>query len=125
MQYLFQREEHNVIKLLPHGNNKKKRPYRRLLPSTLDVLKDSQISDTKPKQYLDEVYRSSGNICFARSLSELPRGPRDKYNARATSKKSAASSNISQNSSTKLDEVWVLLEKAKVEEDESAELKFI
>ena len=49
----------------------------------------------------------------------------DRYNVRATSKKSAASSNISQNSSTKLDEVWVLLEKAKVEEDESAELKFI
>ena len=125
MRYLFQREKHNVIKLLPHGNSEKKRPYRRLLPSTLDVLKDSQTSDTKPKQYLDEVYHSSEDICFARSLSELPRGPRDKYNARATSKKSATSSNISQNSSTKLDEVWVFLEKAKVEEDESAELKFI
>ena len=33
--------------------------------------------------------------------------------------------NMSQSSSKKLDEVWVLLEKAKVEEDESAELKFI
>ena len=125
MQYLFQRKEHNVIKLLPHGNSKKKRPYRRLLPSTLDVLKDSQTSVTKPKQYLDEVYRSSGDICFARSLSGLSRGPRDKYNARAASKNSATSSNVSQNSSTKLDEVWVLLEKAKVEEDESEELKFI
>ena len=42
MEYLFQHEERNVIKLLPHGNNKKKRPYRRLLPSTLHVLKDSK-----------------------------------------------------------------------------------
>ena len=103
MQYLFQREEHNVIKLFLHGNSKKKRPYRRLLPSTLDVLKDSQASVIKPKQYLDEVYRSSGDICFARSLSELPSGPR--YNARATSKNSATSTNVSQNSSTKLEEV--------------------
>ena len=32
---------------------------------------------------------------------------------------------MSQSSSKKLDKVWVLLEKAKVEEDESAELEFI
>ena len=37
----------------------------------------------------------------------------------------AALSNVSQNSSMTLDEALVLLEKAKVEEDESAELKFI
>ena len=37
----------------------------------------------------------------------------------------AALSNVSQNSSRRLDEALVLLEKAKVEEDESAELKFI
>ena len=89
------------------------------------MVKDSKTSATKPKQYLDEVYRSSQDICFARSLRELPRGPGDIYNARATSKKSTTSSNVSQNSSTKLDEVWVLLEKPKVKEDESAELKFI
>ena len=35
------------------------------------------------------------------------------------------SSNVSQSSSTNLDEVWVLLEKAKVEKDKSAEIKFI
>ena len=37
----------------------------------------------------------------------------------------ASLSNVSQNSSRKLDEALVLLEKAKVEEDESTELKFI
>ena len=43
----------------------------------------------------------------------------------ATSNKLAALSNVSQNPSRKLDKALVLLEKAKVEEDESAELKFI
>ena len=37
----------------------------------------------------------------------------------------AALSNVSQNPSRKLDEPLVLLEKAKVEEDESAKLKLI
>ena len=36
----------------------------------------------------------------------------------------ASLSNVSQNSSRKLDEALVLLQKAKVEEDESAEIKF-
>ena len=49
VQYLFQHEEHNVIKLIPHGDSKNKRPYRRLLRSTLDVLKDSKTSAKKPK----------------------------------------------------------------------------
>ena len=116
MQYLFENEEHNVIKLLPYGNSKKKHPYCQLL-------KDSKTSAKKPKPYLHEVYHSS--ICFPRSLSELFRGPRDIQNAKATSNKLAALSNVSQNSSRRLDEALVLLEKAKVEEDESAELKFI
>ena len=93
--------------------------------SVLIADKDSKTSAKKPKQYLDEVYRSSGDICFARSLSELPRGPRDIYNARVTSENSTTSSNVSQNSSTRLNKVWVLLEKAKVKDDESTELKFI
>ena len=86
MQYLFHHEEHNVIKMLPHGNSEMKHRYHRLLPSTLDVIKDLKTSAKKPKQYVDEVYHSFGDICFARSLSELPRGPRDVNNARATSK---------------------------------------
>ena len=49
VQFLFQHEEHNVIKLIPHGDSKNKRPYRRLLRSTLDVLKDSKTSAKKPK----------------------------------------------------------------------------
>ena len=70
------------------------------------MLKDSKTSAKKLKQYFEEVHRLSGDICFARSLSELPRGPRDIYNARATSKRSTTSSNVSQSSSTKIDEVW-------------------
>ena len=70
VQYLFEHKEHNVIKLLPYGNSKKKHPYCQLL-------KDSKTSAKKPKPYLHEVYRSSRDICFARSLSELFRGLRD------------------------------------------------
>ena len=47
-------------------------------------------SAEKPKQYLNEVSRSSGDIYFSRSLSELPRVPRDIYNTKVTT-----SSNVS------------------------------
>ena len=70
VQYLFEHEEHNVIKLLPYGNSNKKHPYWQLL-------KDSKNSAKKPKPYLDEVYCSSQDICFSRSLSEHFRGLKD------------------------------------------------
>ena len=70
MQYLFENEEHNVIKLLPYGNSKKKHSHSQLL-------KDSKTSAKKPKPYLHEVYHSSQDVCFARSFSELLRGLRD------------------------------------------------
>ena len=38
------------------------------------------------KDYLDEVYRSSGDVINVRSMNELPRGPSDLYNARYAAK---------------------------------------
>ena len=71
VQYLFEHVEHNVIKLLlPYENSKKKHPHCQLL-------KDSKTSAKKPKPYFHEVYRSSQDICFEMSLSELFRGLRD------------------------------------------------
>ena len=70
MQYLFENEEHNVIKLLPYGNSKKKHSHCQLL-------KDSKTRAKKPKPYLHEVYNSSQDVCFARSFSELFKGLRD------------------------------------------------
>ena len=73
---------------------------------------------------LDEMYSSSGDVYHARSLSQLPKGPRGIYNVRAAAKKVFKSS--AWNGSVKeQDEVWVILEKTKKEEVEFSELKFI
>ena len=45
-------------------------------------------NERQTQDFLDEVYRSSGDIINVRSLNELPRGPSDLYNARHACKKS-------------------------------------
>ena len=124
MQYLFEQEEHVVENLAPHGNSKRKQPYRRLLPSTQDKLKQSTEGLKNPKEVLNEIFSSSCDDYHARSLSQLPRGPRDIYNARAAAKNVFKSSTW--NGSVKeQNEVWVILEKAKKEKMEFSDLKFI
>ena len=86
MQYFFEQEEHAVENLAPHGNSKKKQPYRSLLPSTQDKPKQSTASLKNPEKVLDEIYSSSGDVYHARSLSQLPRGPREIYNAQTAAK---------------------------------------
>ena len=61
---------------------------------------------------LDEMYSSSGYVYHARSLSQLPRGPRGIYNARAAAKKVFKSSAWN-GSVNEEDKVRVILEKAK------------
>ena len=124
MQYLFEQEEHVVENLAPHGNSKRKQPYRRLLPSTQDKLKQSTEGLKNPKEVLTEIFSSSGDDYHARSLSQLPRGSRDIYNARAAAKNVFKSSTW--NGSVKeQNKVWVILEKAKKEKIEFSDLKFI
>ena len=67
--------------LAPHGNSKRKQPYRRLLilPSTQDKLKQSTKKLKNPKEVLGEIYSSSGDVYHPRSLSQLPRVSRDIY----------------------------------------------
>ena len=77
MQYFFEQEERTVENLAPHGNSKKKQPYRRLLCSTQDKLKQSTERFKNPKGLLDEIYSSSGDVYHARSLGRLPRDPRE------------------------------------------------
>ena len=76
-----------------------------------------------PKAVLDEIFSSSGDVYHARSLSQLPRSPRDIYNARAAAKKVFKSSTW--NGSVKEQNEVAILEKAKKEEVEFSELKFI
>ena len=47
----------------PHWNSKRDTPFQRLLPSTRDKLKNSiHIPKSRPRGFLDEVYRSSGDV---------------------------------------------------------------
>ena len=89
-----------------------------------DKLNQSTESLKNPKEVFNEICSSSGDIYHATSLSQLPRGPRDIYNALAAAKKIFKSStwNVSVKEQ---DEVWVILEKANKEEVEFPELKFI
>ena len=123
MQYLFEQVEHTVENLAPHDNSKRTQPYRSLLPSTQDKLKQSTESLKNPKVVLDEIYSSSGDVYHVRYLSQLPRSPRDIYNARAAAKKVFKSSTW--NGSVKEQNEVAILEKAKKEEVEFSELKFI
>ena len=77
-----------------------------------------------PKAVLDEIYFSSGDVYHARSLIQLPRSPRDIYNAQAAAKKVFKSSTWN-GSFKEQDGMWVILEKANKEEVEFLELKFI
>ena len=83
IQYLFEEEEHEVVVTKPHGNSKRGIPFQRLLPSTRDEIQNLiRIPKCHSKDFLDEVYRSSGDIINVKSMNELPRGPSDLYNAR-------------------------------------------
>lgn len=137
VQYLFKGKEHELKRILPHGNAKTaKSSYRRLQPGTREKLKVSVDDKEKSiKEILDKVYRESGDVTHARSASELPRGPKDLYNARHLAKQTAANTEQSSSctpagkqnsaSSVKVEDVWTLLERAKREEEKSKESVFI
>lgn len=132
IQYLFKSEEHEICNVKPHGNSKKNSSYRRILPSTHQKLKESfNTKSTTVKQALDAVYCSVGDVTSARSLGELPRGPKDIYNARYTAKKMDIPKTERQEEFKKtndpvcLENMWILLERAKREEEMSRENVFI
>ena len=140
VQYLFKGPEHEIKRILPHGNAKLKSSYKRLFPSTREKLKRSITNKEKTaKEVLDDVYVSTGDVTMARSSSELPRGPNDIYNARRSARQDNAvnavgieindcSRKAEDNGPTnnvKLDNVWTLLERAKREEEESKDSVFI
>ena len=42
VQYLFDKEEHEMVHLKPHGNSKSLLTYKRLFSSTLELTKNSE-----------------------------------------------------------------------------------
>ena len=90
------------------------------------------MKSTTPKEALDAVYCSVGDVTSARSLGQLPWGSRDIYNARYTAKKLESQATERQGDFKKktddslcLDSMWTLLERAKREEEISRETIFI
>ena len=93
------------------GNSKRKLPYRRTFPSTIDKMKSSEESGKFPKYDLDEVYCSLGDVSHVRSIGQVPRRPQDMCNAR----RSVPSQKVRsiENTVVKLDRIWMLLERAR------------
>ena len=121
--------ERNTINVLPHGNAKREegRPYRRQMQSTREALQDSTKGRETAKSVLDKVYCSVGDVIQARSVGELPRGPRDIYNARSAAKKDTVNAGRTSHvkDPTGVEGIWELLEKAKREEKEDNDSMFI
>ncbi len=113
-QYMFEGEEHEVCLRQPHGNSKQRTPFKRILPSLREKMKESVKSKEKPKKLLEQLFLSAGDAVLARSSCKLPRGAKDIYNARYLKKK-ANSGSISSGEScpVNVDKIWMLLEKAK------------
>lgn len=131
IQYLFSNDEHELTHINPHGNAKAKAPYQRIMPSTIDRLKLSiRAKDRTPKEALDDIYSCLGDVTEAANINQLPRGPQDLYNARHHAQKRASTSHsgtTAQVSSkqTTADAMFILLERAKREEEVSSESTFI
>ena len=114
----------------PNGNAKNKGRYTRIMPSTRDKMKSSiDVKGRTPKEILDDIYCCLGDVEGAKSLDELPRGPQDLYSARCHAKRKKLAStcprSVDSGASASRDSVWMLLERAKHEEEISKEDVFI
>ena len=127
---MFKGEEHEICLIHPHRNSKRKASYRHVLSSTWDKLKESAFIKSKTaRESLENLNRSVGDVTTARSVGQLPQGPRDLYNARYFAKKSVTEFRVGENDVAKeisndrisLANVWTLLERAKREEETSSE----
>ena len=123
VQYLFDKEEHEIVHLKPHSNSKSLLPYRRLFSSTLELMENSEGQTEKE---LDKIYSSVGDAVHARSIGGLPRGPQDLYSFRyQVSKSQKLKGNHKTESVIQLDKLWILLEKSKRDEIGEGQAPFI
>ena len=113
IQYVFKNSEHEVKNILPHGNSKKSTPFLRLKPTIIGKMKATVESGKTPKRLLDEAYTSVGDIAEIRSAADIPRGPSDMYNSRHRAKRRA----VDNDGSSKHQTLWMVLERAKIEEN--------
>ena len=123
LRYLFKDDEHEVRCVNLHGNSKRKAPYRRSFLSAIDKMKLSEESSKRRKNVLDQVYRSLGDVSHVRSVGQIPRGPQDMHNARGSVPSEKVGS--TENPVVNLDSLWMLLERARREEENSLQERFI
>ena len=96
----------------PHGNSKRDTPFQRLLPSTRDKLKNSiHIPKSRPRGFLDEVYRSSGDVINVHHLCNAGHAAR-----KVTLSDPHLLSNHGGASENSSDAMWMLLQKVKRDE---------
>ena len=72
---------------------------------------------------MDEVYRSLGDVSHVRSVVQIPRGPQDMHDARRSVQSEKVGS--TEKPVVKLDSLWMLLERARREEEYSLQERFI
>ena len=108
--------------LNPHGNSERKAPSE-TFSGTIDKMKLPGESGKRPKYVLDEVYCSLCDVSHVRSVGQIPPTPQDMYNTRGLVPSEKVGS--TENKVVKLDSLWMLLERARREEENSLQEKII
>ena len=80
-------------------------------------------SGKRPKYVLDEVYCSLCDVSHVRSVGQIPPTPQDMYDTRGLVPSEKVGS--TENKVVKLDSLWMLLERARREEENSLQEKII
>ena len=83
-------------------------------------------SEDQTKKELNKIYSTVSDAVHAKSIDELPRGSQDLYGARdQVSKSQKLKGNHKTELVVQLDELWVLLEKAKRDEIGEGQAPFV
>lgn len=80
VQYMFLQGEQTVT-VMPHGNSKDNKPYKRTMKSTLGQIKADVEKCVDPRKVIHNIINNKGGIEKIQSGGELPRNRKQIYNA--------------------------------------------
>eukprot|EP00794_Sanderia_malayensis_P010328 gene10328-11400_t len=90
------------------------------MPSTIDDIREAvQRKEKTPKEMLEAMYCSLGDVHHVDRLDKLPRGPKDIYNARCSQKQKHREVESGAQVNPACDDLWMPLEHAKREEEQT------
>ncbi len=101
-----------TLSLRPHGNCKRSKAYRRTRESTKDQLKN-ELENNKPKDAVDNVFRSKGGVLEVQSAGELPRGRTQAYNIKRALQHQKLSKAVNIPTSLTRDMLFVVMQQCK------------